>query len=161
LMVAAGVSGIVLAALAAASLYTARSFASISNHHELDQNSRLALDQMTKLIRQSEYLSDYTADSLTFNCGANGVLEFYHNPQTKELVQTYTNKVKTLLTECDDVQFQVFQRNTISNTFSQFPNITGTNEAKLVQVNWTCSREILGKKWNVEYVQSAKIVIRK
>ncbi len=161
LMVAAGISGIVLAALAAASLYTARSFSSLSNHQDLDQKSRLALDQMTKQIRQADGLASFTTNSLTFNHGTNGVLEYSYDPVSRELEERLGQRIRVLLTECDNVQFDVFQRNSISNTFSQFPNIVGTNQAKLVQVNWTCSREILGQKFNVEYVQSAKIVIRK
>ena len=159
-LVASGLSGIVLMALAAASMFTARSFSSISNHHELDQKSRVALDRMTKLIRQSDSLTAYEPTSMTFNHGTNGVLQYTYLPVRRELVETIGNSIRVVLTECDHVNFRVFQRNTASNTFNQFPAVVGLSDAKLVQMKWTCSRKILGTKFNVEHAQSAKIVLR-
>jgi hypothetical protein len=54
----------------------------------------------------------------------------------------------------------IYQRNSISNTYDQFP-AADTNTCKLVQLSWICRRPIIGSTQNTESVQSAKIVIRK
>ena len=48
LMVATGISSILLLALLMLSVFTARSFAAITNYMELDKDSRTALDQLTR-----------------------------------------------------------------------------------------------------------------
>ena len=68
--------------------------------------------------------------------------------------------VKTLLTNCEDLRFQLGKRNTQPGTLDQFP-AAEANEAKVVDVSWKCYREILGVKANTEAVQTAKIVIRR
>jgi len=65
-----------------------------------------------------------------------------------------------LLSECDYLQFGIYQRNTISNTYDQFTTANPTT-CKVVQLEWICSRKILGARLNTESVQSAKIVIRR
>ena len=65
-----------------------------------------------------------------------------------------------LLSGCEGVKFDVFQRNSLSGTFNQFPNLTTTNQAKVIQVSWQCARKVMGNPQNVVDVQSAKIVIR-
>ena len=65
-----------------------------------------------------------------------------------------------LLTECDSLSFEIFQRNPIGGTYDQFP-ASSPATAKLINVTWTCSRKILGTAMNTENVQTAKIVIRK
>ena len=64
------------------------------------------------------------------------------------------------MTECDYLRFAIFQRNPIGGTYDQYATASATN-CKLVQLNWICSRTILGAKVNTESVQSAKIVIRR
>ena len=39
--------------------------------------------------------------------------------------------------------------------------MTTATGAKLIKLNWTCSRTILGQAVNTESVQTAKIVMRK
>ena len=65
-----------------------------------------------------------------------------------------------LLTECDQLSFAIFQRNPSNSVYDYFPTATATN-CKMVNVNWTCTRKILGSAVNSESVQTAKIVIRK
>jgi hypothetical protein len=63
-----------------------------------------------------------------------------------------------LLTQCDTLFFDLSQRNP-SNNFTFYP-ISDPRTAKLVDVTWTCSRQLLQAKVNTESVQTAKIVIR-
>jgi hypothetical protein len=76
------------------------------------------------------------------------------------LVRLAGGQTTTYLTECDDLQFKIYMHTMISNTFDCRDNITNIANAKVIQVNWKCSRYIKGAKATTESVQSAKIAIR-
>jgi prepilin-type N-terminal cleavage/methylation domain-containing protein len=159
-LISSGIAGIVFAAVASLSFYTARSFAALSNYVDLDQRSRNALDQMTTKIRQADGVTDASENSLTFSY-AGTPLVYTYNPSSKLLTEAYQGRTTTLLQECDYFKFELFQRNTAAGTFDQFPVSSDESTVKLVQVSWTCSRTILGQKVNTESIMAAKIVIRK
>ena len=160
-MIAAAIGGIVIAALASLTIYTARSIAAVTNYVDMDQYSRKALDRMTKEIRQADSLSTYSTSQLVFNTagGANN-LTYAYNQYQGTLTRTYGSEVEVLLKGCDSFTFTIFARNTISNSFDQFPTTNAAN-AKLVKMDWLCTRTIFGQKVNTESIQSAKIVMRK
>ena len=159
-MVASAIGLIALTALAAFASYTARSFAAISNYVDLDRSSRNALDYMTKDIRQTLRLNAFSSNRLDFIDQDGGTLSYIYDPVGRTLSRSKGGTNKVLLTECDTLTFDIFQRNPVGGTYDQYPTATVTN-TKLVQVTWTCSREIIGAKLNTESVQTAKIVIRK
>jgi Tfp pilus assembly protein PilW len=160
MMVALCISSIVFLGLAQVTLFTGRSFAALMNYTELDRYSRNALDQMLYKIRQADEMTSFTTNKMVFSYYKTNVLTYEYFPIAKTLVETLGGRSTTLLKGCDSLQFAIFQRNTASGTYEQFP-ATGTNSAvKLVQLNWSCSRSILGSRLNTESVQSAKVVIR-
>lgn len=161
MMVSASIGIVVLGAITVTSMFAARSFASLSNYGDMDQESRIALDLMTREIRQANKLENYSITNMVFNTFPGGPLEYQYLRGARELRQIKGSTVTVLLTGCQGVKFEVFQRNTVSGTFDQFPALSGTNEAKVVQVSWTCSRNLLGTEQNIVNVESAKIVIRK
>src|SRR6266540_7108234 len=65
-MVATGVGSIVLVAVMALSLFSARTFAALTNYVQLDIKSRTALDTIATDIRQADALTAATSTSLTF-----------------------------------------------------------------------------------------------
>jgi hypothetical protein len=67
---------------------------------------------------------------------------------------------KPLLTECNFLEFRMFQRNPKNGVYDQHATATAAT-CKLVQLRWVCSRDLIKANWNTESVQSAKIVIRK
>jgi Tfp pilus assembly protein PilW len=160
MMIAVGIGAMLMGALASATVYTARSFAAITNYADLDARSRNALDQLTREVRQTLVLTGFATNALTFRDYDSNILSFVYNPTNRTLVRNKTNSVQTLLTECDQLVFSIYQRNTTNSTYDQFP-AASTNTCKLIQVSWICSRQIFGKKVNTESVQTAKIVIRK
>jgi hypothetical protein len=160
-MIASALGVIVLGVITTMSFYTARSFASLDNLADMDNESRVALDKMTREIRQASSLASHSQTSMVFNLNAGGPLQYTYLRGAEEVRQTKGSEVSVLLTGCKGVRFDVFQRNSLSGTFNQFPNITATNQAKVIQVAWTCSREIMGSEENIIDIQSAKIVIRK
>jgi len=162
LMVASAIGSIVSLGLASLVFYSGRSFASMANYVDLDHRSRIALDTMSRAIRQAKRLTSFTSTSLAFEDSDGGTLSFVYDSSARTLTRSKngTPDPDPLLQECDFLEFSIYQRNPVGGTYDQYPTATpGT--CKLVQLNWVCSRKILGLKKNTESVQSAKIVIRK
>ncbi len=159
MLVSMGLGSMLIAMVASMSLFCGRSIASMANYSELENQSRSALDIMTSEIRQTTTVSSYTSTDITFLYTNGFSLRYYYNPGTKEVVRTCNGASKTLLKECDFLKFSIFQRNLTNATFDCFPT-TNIANCKLIQINWVCSRSIIGAKLNTESVQSAKVVIR-
>jgi len=159
LMVATGTGAMVMIVIAAFMMYTARSFASLDNYLDLDIKSRLALDRMSKEIRQADRVISFATNELVFAYqGTN--LTYTYDANARELRRGFKGGTETLLDGCDELTFSMFQRNPVEGSFDQYPTAT-TDTAKLIQLTWVCSRDIMDAKANTETVQSAKIVIRK
>jgi prepilin-type N-terminal cleavage/methylation domain-containing protein len=161
-MVSVGIASIAIVVLASLSYYSARSFSAMANYVDLDFKSRIALDVMSKEIRQTRRLLEHTKTSLTFEDADGSKLKYEYDSKERTLtrIKDGVPDAEPLLTECDSLSFSIFQRNPVGGTYDQYPTATAST-CKLVQLNWTCSRQILGEKVNTESVQSAKIVIRK
>ena len=165
LMVATGVGSVVLAAVMALSLFSARSFAALGNYVDLDIKSRTALDQMSSDIRQADKLTAATTNSLTFqttdpNTSNTVSLVYNYSPSAQTLTRTYNGQTTTNLIGCTFLQFSIFQRNPIGYKYEQY-DAADASTCKLVQLTWVCQRSILGRIANTESVQSAKVVMRK
>lgn len=160
-MVAMAVGALMLAGIAAFAVYTARSFVAAGNYADLDQASRNALDLMTRDIRESRGLTAFSTNKLTLIADDNQPLIFFFNPSTSKLTRQKGGQTPTVLLEqCDYLNFNVYQRSPASG-FSFYPVLSNRWDlAKLVDVSWKCSRQILGEKVNTESVQTAKIVMR-
>lgn len=160
-MVGIAIGSLVLLAVASLSLYSGRSFAGLANYADLNATSLRAIDQMTRDIRQATGVVSFTTNQIVLNYGTNSpTMTFTYSPQDRLLVRTLGTEKKVLLKECDFLTFHVYQRTPKAGTYDQFPSATA-NTAKVVEVNWLCSRTIFGTKANTENAQTAKIVIRK
>lgn len=160
MLVSAAIGSMIIASTAAIIVYSTRSFAALWNYVELDQDSRNALDELTRDIRQADSLSSFEENKIILNFDGGKPLTFEWNPNTETLIRTYEGETKTLLEGCKWLQFSIYQRNPIGGSYDQWPTATATT-AKLIQVSWRCAREITGAELNTESVQSAKIVIRR
>jgi hypothetical protein len=150
----------VMAAVVSLMIYTARTFAAVANYADMDRQSRNAIDLITSQVRKMDSLTSISSNSISFTrAGTN--LSFVYNPANTTLSQVSGATTTLLLTNCDNIAFAIYQRNTISNTFNQFPTSVASNTCKVVQINWTCSRNIMGQKRNTEMEQTAKVVIRR
>jgi prepilin-type N-terminal cleavage/methylation domain-containing protein len=160
MLVAAAIGSLLLTAVAYLSLYSTRSFVALGNYADLDKLSRNALDIMSRDIRQSALLTAYQTNSLTFSNADGTTLIFNYDPSSRQVTRTLAGARSVLLTQCDFLNFDISQRNP-SNNFTFYPvSATNASMAKLIDVSWRCSRQILGVKINTESVQTAKIVIR-
>ena len=148
-----------IAGLLALFFFANRSFASLTGYLDLDQKTQIALDKMSREIRQVHRLTSFSSTNLTFEDYDSSTLNYSYDPVARTLSRTRNGSTETLLTGCDSLQFSEFQRTPNLNTFQPIPT-TNTLEAKVIQLSWNCSRAILGTKANTESMQSAKVVIR-
>lgn len=158
-MVAAGLAGIVATVIATLAYFTTRSFVAMTNYTDMALLSRMALDNMSRTIRQASQVTAYTTNSITLLNSSGSTTKYTFNPADRTVLNVSGGKTNTYLTHCDSLQFRLYQRTPISNTFDCYNPAYITN-AKLVQVTWTCSRQILGAKVNTEAMESAKICLR-
>ena len=159
LMVASSLGLLMATVLLALSLFCSRSFAAIANYVSLDQASQLALDKMSREIRQAHKLTAYSPTSLTFDDVDGKVLQFTYDPDSRTLLRISEGQTNALLPGCDSLSFSIFQRTPKEGTFDCYDPASVT-DTKLIQVTWKCSRSILGAKVNTESVQSSKITLR-
>jgi len=158
-IIGTGIAGTILTVILALVLYSGRNFAALANYANLQATSLNAIDRVSKDIRQMDALTAYSTNSLSFRVGASGTLQFTYSPSGRTLTRTMNGTSTVLLSECDSLAFYVYQRTPMSGTWDQF-GITSTNESKVVQVKWKCSRTIFGQKVNTEEEQTSRIVIR-
>lgn len=166
-MVAIGVGSLVFLVLGSVSLYSARSFSSMVEYSDLNRTSRMALDQISREIRQSRGLlfssQSTNGSTMVFKVNFEGTETFslvYDKP-ARTLEQIWPGvKTNKLSKECTDFNFALFQRSPITNSFEFVPT-TNASQCKVVQLDWTCERKAAPGVTNTQEVQSMKIVIRK
>ena len=170
-----GVGGLLLAVIAAFSVHSSRSFITLSNYVDLGTQSRLAIDRMGQEIRQALQVTHYAPEKITVLVDTNQVTYAYLSNK-RELVRSVGDVTQTLLKGCDSARFDIYQRQAtninltaaVSEVLSVLPlsvdpiyPVATKENAKIVQLTWTCSRDILGHKASTEAAQFARIVIRK
>jgi len=150
------------------------SFIAMGNYLNMDTKSYRALDLMSREIRNSNILLSYVNNQslvLSNNYANNGAgqittISYDSSAGTLNMRRTAgTNSATTvnLLTNCDQLSFQLYQRTPNTNTFSTnvifFP-AASASECKMIQFSWKCSRSVGGYKMNTESVQTAQVVLR-
>lgn len=158
LLITVGISSIILAASGSLMLYTARSLEGISNYLEMATESRLALDRMSREIRKADRLISHSTNQLVFDYEGSP-LAYTYDADGKRMTRSYLNLTNETLTGCEFFSFSVFQRNNVAGTFDQYP-VGTAHTAKIVELSWICSRDIIGAAANSESVHSSKIVMR-
>jgi Tfp pilus assembly protein PilV len=166
-LVATGLGTVVLAAVMSMTVYSARSFAAVSNYVDMDMRSRHALDKMSQEIRQADGLTPngFSATQLVFTgtdpmTTAPYTLTYTYDPARKTLTRSRGGESESLLTQCDSLVWSMYKRNMTNGTDEPIPT-SDPRTCKLIKLDWVCSRSILGKSANTESVQSAEIVVRK
>ena len=156
MMVAIGVGFTVITVMATVFTSATCSFAAMTNYVSMDGNSRNALDQMTKEIRQAGDLVEFTPTHLKFGYRAqtNSFLVFDWNAASGQLTEfnTATTTTNVLLTSCNQLAFSLYN--------SAFMPTSILSQGKGISVSWTCSRTILRRPATTEDMQQALIVIR-
>lgn len=158
-MVATAITSFCLASAATLTFFSNRSLVGLANYGELEQQSRYALDVMSREIRQAKQLVSINSTEMKFIDGNDQDLSYTYDPAKKTLTWTQAGRSEILLQGCDYLKFTAYQRNTMAGSYTQYP-VTDPALCKLVQLHWICSRVITGTDINTESVQSAKVVLR-
>jgi hypothetical protein len=173
MLVVTALSSVLMTIAGYLTVFSARSLQSVGNYADLDAQSRVALDLVSREFRQGTALLAFQTNapnkSLTLTNASDGrAVILRWNSDARTLALTLGNGVpRVLLTECDRWDFTLYSR---------APNLTPTNitfylatngagvldptQCKLINMSWKCSRQILGNKINTESVQTAQIVLR-
>jgi hypothetical protein len=131
------------------------------NYVDLDNQSHNTLDRMTQRIRRAQSVKKLKKNELILVDSDGLDLTFKYDNKKKTLTQTKKGqKDKDVLTECEDVGFSLYQRNPIAGSYELYPT-TDEASAKVIQIQWTCSRSLFGHVAETESVRSAKVVLRK
>jgi hypothetical protein len=130
----------------------------LGNYTDLNTKSRHTLDQLSKDIRNASQLTAFATNSITLT-NLDTTRFSYTWDGSNLLVRTYAGVSTVMLTNCDYLSFNIYQRNP-TNGYSFFSSTGNVAQTKLIDVSWRCSRNYLGAKLNTESVQTARIVIR-
>jgi hypothetical protein len=157
------VFGVALTALAATALLilsssTGRSLAEMVNYVDLDHYNRVALDKLTRDLRQVRFLTSLSSNSVTCMDKDGTALSYVYSSGARTLTRTKGGVSSQVLSQCDGLKFAIYQRTPISGGFDLYPTVI-TN-CKVISVTWSCSRSLFGRKSNTEQGQAARIVIR-
>jgi len=158
IVIAVALTTIAGTALLILSSSTGRSLAEMSNYVDLDHENRMALDNLTRDLRQVRYLTGYSVNSVVCTDKDGAELSYVYSPTDRTLIRTKNGLSTKLLNQCDQLKFAIYQRNPQSNTYAMI-STTMTN-CKVITVTWSCSRSLFGRKINTEQGQTARIVIR-
>jgi Tfp pilus assembly protein PilW len=159
-IMAIGITALLVLTLMTFLFFTGKSFAALFNYVDLDDVNRIAMDTLTRDVRQSNKVTASTTNSLTLEDSDGLPIVYNYSPTTKTLTRTKSGASKVILTECSRLNFNLGQRNTATGGYDVFPAATPAT-CKVVNIAWMCSRSIYGRAENTESVQTARIVIRK
>ena len=167
LLVAMALSSIVMTAVGALTIYSARTFVALGNYTDLDLHSRNALDVIGRELRQATAVIDTQTNATVnyvqlTNANLGVAYKLSWDTSARTVVFEKTGQAAQLcLTECDRWNFALFNRApNFSSTNITFNAASTLAEAKLINMSWKCSRTIMGSKLNTESVQTAQIVLR-
>ena len=158
LIITVAVGTVFLAVVANMAIYFSRSVGVLEHYVDLNYQSRLAFDLMSREIRQADKVESNSVHSLTIRSGTN-LITYTYAPDEKIIARKSNGESSVLLSQCDGVQFDLFQRNPTNGTYDYYPAASAAN-CKVVQVSWRCSRKLIDTK-PTETVQSGRVVIRK
>src|SRR6266567_3337807 len=116
-IIAAGTGLVLASAILTLAWFSSRSFVSMTNYTDMNQLSRLALDKMSKDIRQMRQLTSFSSNSVALQDSSGNAIGFVYDPNLRTLVKTNGGQTTTYLTECDNLQFWIYQHTPKSNSF--------------------------------------------
>ncbi len=168
MLVATSIFTMVGLALSTLYVFTIRSFSAMVFYTNLDQENRLAMDKLTREIRQAQKVTDYTtnalANSITIQNGSNVTVTYSFDLPNQRLVRTTGDGTsEVLLTNCNLMNFSLYQRCPSNGNYGVFP-VAYSNwqqTVKVIQLTWKTARALPGGPARTENIQTARIVLRK
>lgn len=159
LMIGLGLGGLVVVVVAAMFLYSGLTFACLANYTEMDSHTLQAMNRITRDIRSANGATAVSTNSITVSTDSGGAITYAYASNTRSLTRTQGGATTTVLRDCDNAKFLVYQRTPVAGSFSQY-DIGDTNETKVVFVTWTCSRTVFGRKLTTDSASAGRVVMR-
>jgi prepilin-type N-terminal cleavage/methylation domain-containing protein len=134
-------------------------FASMGNYMIMDRASRNALDHMTKDIRNSADLTQFSSSNLVFTYTSGTNLIYTYNSSAGNLTSWKTGDAatNTLLTGITNLTFTLYNNIPLSGGTNATTNVL--SQGKAIGVSWKCSKTSAWRT-STENMQEAMIVIR-
>ena len=159
LLVSTAVGTVLLASLMSFHLFSLASFASMSNYSELNNQSRNASDMISQDIRSSTSVASASTTQLVLS-GLDGTNTTYvYDTGAGTLTRTRGSDGRTFLKGVNSLTFSLYQRPATNGAYNTFPTATAAT-AKLVALQWTCSRTLTGSRLNTESIYTGLINLR-
>ena len=155
-----GITALLIGTVTTFSVFSSRNFVMMANYVDLDNANRIAMDNLSRDLRQCNRVTAYTTNSITVEDSDGAPLTYAYSPSARTLTRTKNSVSTVYLKECDTLNFSLGQRNPVNGAYDIYPAATPAN-AKVITLSWRCSRGVYGLKENTESVQTARIVIRK
>jgi prepilin-type N-terminal cleavage/methylation domain-containing protein len=160
MMVAIGIAALVSLAVVILGFYTSNSFVVLANYVSLSEQNHLALDKMSKDIRQARAVTAYASNSVSILDVNSNAVAYTFDAAARTLARISGGITNRYLTNCDSLNFWIYQHTVISNSFNCYLPANVTN-ARLIEVSWSCSIYIPSMNDTiVDSGQSAQIALR-
>jgi hypothetical protein len=159
-MIAIGVTALLMLVLGNVSMLSGRMFVSFANYVDLDNSNRLAMDTLTRDLRECQRVVSCSASQLQIEDPDGFIVTYLFDSAAGTFRRFQAGIPKELLTGCDSLRFTLGTRNPKGSSF-EVSETSNVDLAKVVFVSWRCSRTVLGRKATTENVQTARIVIRR
>jgi hypothetical protein len=140
------------------SVHSGRSIADMVSYVDLDHGNRVAMDRLSKELRQVSQMTSFSPNAVSFIDKDGKPLSYIYSPIKRTLTRVKENVPTLVLEQCDKLVFAMYQRTPLANRYELIPADVPLN-CKVLTVTWKCSRTTLGMA-HTEQGQSAKIVIR-
>lgn len=169
-MVALGLSSLLLATIMMIWLFGFRSYGAMFNYTDLSNQNRNAMDLISRDIREATLIVGFqnvgTTKWLELTNASGERIRYTWDGESRTLVCARNDEAPvTYLTGCERWDFQVSQRTPNTETsylFYPATNIDGIYDpsiCKVVNMRWKCYRTLLDRL-NTESVQTAQVVLR-
>jgi prepilin-type N-terminal cleavage/methylation domain-containing protein len=161
MLVATGISSILLLFASSFYLFSLRSFTSMANYMDLNKKSRNASDLISRDLRSALSVASLVNNQLVLNEPGGTNYTYTYDPTHGKLTRNDGNWTQVLLTgiASNSFAFSFYGRPT-TNTYEYFPT-NAPNGAKLVGFKWSCARPgVGGAPGNSEGTQMAIIDLR-
>jgi prepilin-type N-terminal cleavage/methylation domain-containing protein len=158
-LVASGIGAIAFGILATSTVHLSYIMYGLQNYITFEEQSQTGLETMARDIREADSVASATATTLVLNSGTNQ-LTYSYDSSAGTLTRTASNSTRTLVKNCTQIQFNLYQRCSQTNTYGQFPAAT-VSQAKLVEVIWRCGVTNAHNPGNTAFFHATKVVIRK
>ena len=155
------IGSLISAVVASILIVSNRSFAAMLNYFELENQSRQALDEITTEVRQANKLLYGDEWILMFEeLDGDPLYYIYSGGDDGYLYKIKDWYVYEMLEGVQELEFSLYQRNPVDGSYDQYPT-ANAETCKLVEMNWKCSRKMLGLELQTESIQTSKVVIRR